>query len=191
MSRLIVLIKKNLMRFIRNPKTLGFLILIPVIYYLLLGLIFGGIDFSDTTTTYNIGWIDDDTTNENYGIHPQFNLSYIYEVTDEINGINLVNYSSLEEAKQAALEGTITAYLYFPEGYESYLENRSFVNIAFWNNDTSTSANFSILDFYISLVSTTSHLFKFTYYNKTEGNNILSDFNNYNYDGMLIINQIS
>ena len=189
MSRLIVLIKKNLMRFIRNPKTLGFLILIPVIYYSLLGLIFGGIDFSDTTTTYNIGWIDDDATNANYVIHPQFNLSYIYEVTDEINGINLVNYSSLEEAKQAALEGTITAYLYFPEGYESYLENRSFVKIAFWNNDTSTSANFSILDFYISLVSTTSHLFKFTYYNKTEGNSILSNFNNYNYDGMLIINQ--
>ena len=189
MSRLIVLIKKNLMRFIRNPKTLGFLILIPVIYYSLLGLIFGGIDFSDTTSTYNIGWIDDDNTNANYFIHPQFNLSYIYEVTDEINGINLVNYSYLEEAKQAALEGTITAYVYFPEGYESYLENRSFVNIAFWNNDTSTSANFSILDFYISLVSTTSHLFKFTYYNISEGNNVLSDFNNYNFDGMLIINQ--
>ena len=189
MSRLIVLIKKNLMRFIINPKTLGFLILIPVIYYSLLGLIFGGIDFSDTTSTYNIGWIDDDTTNANYGIHPQFNLSYIYEVTDEINGINLVNYSYLEEAKQAALEGTITAYVYFPEGYESYLENRSFVNIAFWNNDTFISANFSILDFYISLVSTTSHLFKFTYYNISEGNNVLSDFNNYNFDGMLIINQ--
>ncbi|MFW9867827.1 MAG: ABC transporter permease [Candidatus Thorarchaeota archaeon] len=190
MSRMISLIKKNLLRFIRNPKTMGFLILIPVIYYTLLGLIFGGIEFGDTTLNYYVGWVDDDLTSANYGIHPHFNLDYFFNTTNEIEGINMLNYSSLDDAKDAALEGIISAYVYFPDGYESYLENRSFVNIAFWNNDTSTSLNYSILELYTSLVSTTYTMFKFSFIpDSITANAILANFNNYNYDGMLIINQ--
>lgn len=44
MSRLLVLIWKNFLRFIRDPITLLFLIIIPVIYYGLLGFIFGSSD---------------------------------------------------------------------------------------------------------------------------------------------------
>jgi len=188
MTRLMTLIKKNLLRFIRNPKTLGFLIIIPILYYTLLGLIFGGIDFNDTTSTFNIGWVDNDPTTADYGIHPQFHLNYIFNTTNDIEGINLYNYSSKEEAKQAALEEIISSYLLFPNGFESYLENNSKINIAFWNNDTSTSTNYSIFDFYSSLVSTTYTMFDFNYYDYITGTSILSNFNDYNYDGMLIIN---
>ena len=41
MSRLFTLVKKNLLRFFRNPKTVGFLVLMPGVYYSLIGLIFG------------------------------------------------------------------------------------------------------------------------------------------------------
>lgn len=47
--RLITLVKKNLLRFAKNPITLLFLILIPVIYYGLLGWIFGSIDSQSLT----------------------------------------------------------------------------------------------------------------------------------------------
>ena len=49
MSRLLVLIKKNLIRFAKDPISLLFLIIIPVIYYGLLGLIFGSIDMQGLT----------------------------------------------------------------------------------------------------------------------------------------------
>ena len=49
MSRLLILIRKNLLRFIRDPITLLFLIIIPVIYYGMLGLIFGSIDLQGLT----------------------------------------------------------------------------------------------------------------------------------------------
>ena len=69
-----ILVKKNFLRFIRNPKTIGFLILIPIIYYLLLGFIFGGIDFSDKTSSFEIGCVDNDTSTANYILHPNYNL---------------------------------------------------------------------------------------------------------------------
>jgi len=190
MKRFLILVKKNLLRFIRNPKTIGFLILIPIIYYLLLGFIFGGIDFSDNTSSYEIGWIDNDTTRANYVMHPNYNLDYIYNITNEIDGINLINYSSIGNAKDASLDGTIISYVVFPDGFESYLENRSLVNIAFWNNDTSSSTNYSVIDFYISLVSTTANIFKFTYIpDSGTANTIIMNFDEYEYDGMLILNQ--
>ncbi|MFX1408130.1 MAG: ABC transporter permease [Promethearchaeota archaeon] len=190
MSRFIVLVKKNLLRFIRNPKTIGFLIFIPILYYLILGFIFGGIDFSDTTATYNIGWVDNDNTTADYIQHPHYNLDYIFNITNDITGIQLLKYSSIVDAKDASLEGDIISYVVFPDGFESYLESRSFVDIAFWNNDSSSSANFSVIDFYISLVSTTAGIFKFTYIpDSATANTIITNFDDYEYDGMLILNQ--
>jgi ABC-type multidrug transport system permease subunit len=188
-ARVIVLIKKNLMRFYRNPKTIGFLILIPIIYYLLLGFIFGEIDFGDTTLTYNIGWVDNDSTKADYEIHPQFNLDTIYNITNNIEGIRLFNYSSLQEAKEASLDGDIISYIYFPNGFEEYLEKNSYIKIAFWNNDSSISVNYSISAFYNQLISITTSIFKFTNVSSSEANDILANFNNYTYDGFLILNQ--
>jgi ABC-2 type transport system permease protein len=49
MSRMLELVRKNTLRFVRDPITLLFLIIIPVIYYGLLGFIFGSIDLQGLT----------------------------------------------------------------------------------------------------------------------------------------------
>jgi ABC-type multidrug transport system permease subunit len=190
MSRLLMLIKKNFLRFIRNPKTMGFIIIIPIIYYALLGFIFGGIDFTDTTTTYNIGWVDNDQSTANYEFHPNYNLDFLLNITDEIDGINVVNYPSVEEAYQASLKGIITSYVVFPDGFESYLENNSRVHIAYWNNDSTISTNFTIMEYYSTLISGTMNIFEFTYIpDALTATSIISNFDNYDYDSMFIINE--
>ena len=190
MSRLAVLIKKNFLRFIRNPKTLGFLILVPIIYYLMLGFIFGGIDFNDTTTTYNIGWVDNDTSAANYDFNPQFNLDLIYNITNEIDGISLERFKSIEDAHEASLDGKITSYVVFPEGFESYLENHSRVNIAFWSNDTTISVNFNLMEYLAMIVSNTYSIFQFTFIpDALTANLVLSNFNDYDYDAVLALNE--
>lgn len=189
MVRLIVLIKKNLLRFVRNPKSIGFIIIIPIVYYTLMGLIFGGMSFEDTTTTYNVGWVNNDTTTANYKFHPHLNLDYVNNIIqDNITGISLINYSSNKEAKDASLNGTISAYICFPDGFEEYLEKRSYVRIAFWDDDNSSSTQgYSILGLYYSLIQTTYSIFQFTNVSG-QGNAIKNDFDSYDYDVMLKIN---
>ncbi len=189
MIRLIVLVKKNLLRFIRNPKTLGLLILIPVVYYAMIGAIFGGINFEDTTTTYYVGWIDHDNTTANYKYHPNFKLDFINNfITTNVSGINLVNYTTQEVAKAASLNGTISAYVYFPQGFEKDLEQRSYLRLAFWDKDNSNSTlGYSKAGYLASLESTLTSEIKFTNVSG-KGNKIYNNFDDYQYDAMLVIN---
>lgn len=190
MSRLFTLVKKNLLRFFRNPKTVGFLVLMPVVYYSLIGLIFGNTDFGNSTSTYNIGWIDLDNSKADYSIHSNFNLTFIYQVIEGMDGIDLVNYSSEDLAKEAAIEGSIISYVVFPQGFESFLENSSSIKIGFWINDTSTSQNYSLTSFYNFVASMLYPTFRFTFIpNSTIANEILNNFDNFPYDGVLIFNQ--
>ncbi len=190
MIRLIILIKKNLLRFIRNPKTLGFLIVIPVVYYALLGFIFGSAEFEDTTTIYYVGWVDNDTTTADYKYHPNFNLNFINNfINENISGITLNNYTTKEKAIEASLNGTISAFIYFPESFEEDLEKRSYVRIAFWDKDDSNSSmGYSKVGYFASLKAAFSSEFKFS--NVTgSGNKIFNNFDDYEYDSMLVINE--
>jgi len=185
MTRLVVLVKKNLLRFLKNPKTIGFLIIIPVVYYFIIGLIFGGLAFGDTTTTYNVGLVDNDTTTATMQNHQVF---YINSTIDEnIEAINLIDYES-EVAAQAGLEaGNINSYLLFPQGFEESIENRSKINLAFYNNDSSSSSTYSVSDLYSNLNTTFQEMFRVT--NTTEnGETIFTTFNQTTYDSMLVIN---
>ena len=56
MSRILKLIRKNFLGFIRDPISLVFLIAIPVMYYGLLGFIFGSID-AQALTNYAPGFL--------------------------------------------------------------------------------------------------------------------------------------
>lgn len=190
MIRLLILIKKNILRFIRNPKTLGFLIIIPVVYYAMLGVIFGGIDFEDSTTTYYVGWLDNDNSTANYKYHPNFNLTYVHDIIQKnVSGINLINYTTLEDAKKASLNGTISSFIYFPPGFEEDLEKRSYVRIAFWDKDNSNSSmGYSKVGYLASLEATLSTEIKFTNVSG-KGNKIYNNFDDYDYDSMLIINE--
>lgn len=187
MNRLLVMIRKNLLRFIRNPKTLGFLIIIPVMYYLLLGFIFGGINLeSDQQTTYYVGWIDDDNSTADYRRHPNYNLNEILEILNETDALYMVNYSSLENAKEAALDGRIDGYVYFPEGFEEYLENSSLIDIGFWNNDKQSS---TIIDnLYTTLESATKDIFKMTDISDNIDETI-ENINSYEYQAIIKINE--
>jgi ABC-type Na+ efflux pump permease subunit len=187
MKRLLVIIKKNLLRFIRNPKSLGFLILIPVMYYILLGFIFGGINFENgQQTTYYVGWIDNDTTKADYTRHPNYNLDEIFDILNETDALYLINYSSLENAKKAALDGKIDAYVYFPQGFEEYLENSSKIEIGFWNNDNLNSPY--IENLFAILKSSTQDMFKIT--NITaNADNVLGNFNNYDYQSIVKVDE--
>jgi ABC-type Na+ efflux pump permease subunit len=187
MSRLAVLTKKNLLRFVKNPKTLGFIVLIPILYYLILGLVFGAVGTGNTTTTYNVGWVDLDITN---ATQPNYQLDNIYDIfNDNISAINLKKYSTLNSAFKAAESGDIISYVVFPEGFEEGLENRSKTNLAFYNNDSTTSTNYSIASFYNNLTSYFYEQFSIT--NVTDAgdaNDILANFSQYYYDAMLVIN---
>ncbi len=185
-SRIITLTVKNLKRFYKNPKALGFLIAIPIMYYLIIGLIFGSV--GDDVTTYKIGWIDDDSTTADYTINPYFNVSELYKIIDNIDNVKLKEYYSNESAIKAALDEEIDGFVYFPNGFEEGLETRYFTHIGFWNNDTTTSANYSLNDMYDFLVTQTNHTFVF--------NNItaigLDNFNNFQdstLDAILVVNQ--
>jgi len=183
-SRLFVLTKKNLLRFWKNPKALGFLIGIPIMYYLIVGLIFAGAD--EGLSNYNIGWVDDDSTSA--VTHPQYDLDLIYEIFDDMDEIEMTKYDSKDEAIEAALNEEIDAFIYFPQGFEADLEDNSYIDIAFWNNDTSTSTKFNISSMLDNLVSQTSSFFKITNETETDLNILLNNFENSEYDGILILN---
>lgn len=113
-----ILTKKTLLRFFRNPKSLGFLVGIPVMYYIILGLIFGG---SGTTgvSEYTIGWIDDDSSEANSYV---FQLDTIKSTMEDLDNITIEEYDNKDDANEDALRDEIDAYIYFPEGYEASLE---------------------------------------------------------------------
>lgn len=187
LSRLLTLTKKNLLRFYRNPKAMAFLIGIPIMYYVILGLLFGG-SGGTQISSYSIGWVDDDSTSADHTLHPNYDLDYIYDVLKDIKDVNVEKYDSKDDAKKAALANEIDCYVYFPDGFESYLERSSYTNIAFWNNDTTTSENYSISLMYDNLATLTSTFFKFTNITSTVSQ-ILNDFaNSYDYDGILVLN---
>ncbi|MBY8981437.1 MAG: ABC transporter permease [Candidatus Lokiarchaeota archaeon] len=191
-SRLITLTQKNLMRFYKNPKGLAFLLGFPIVYYLLIGLIFGSIGVDNTI--YNIGWIDDDTSTADYNINPYFNVSEIQKIIDNIENVNLKEYDSIENANSAALDDKIEAFVYFPEGFESNLEARYFTHIGFWDNDTTSSGNFSLNAIFDLLINQSENLFKFenitatSYITPTSQINI-TNFQNSMFDAILIVNQ--
>ena len=190
-SRFATLTKKNLMRFYKNPKVIGFLLAIPIMYYLIIGLIFGSVGAENTI--YNIGWIDDDTSTADYNINPYFNVSEIQKIIDNIENVNLKEYDSIENATNAALDEEIEGFVYFPEGFESNLEARYFTHIGFWDNDTSPG-NSSLDTIYNLLDNQSSYIFKFenitatSYITPTSQINI-TNFQNSTFDAILVVNE--
>ena len=191
--RLATLTKKNLMRFYKNPKAMAFLMAIPIAFYVLIGLIFGNVGSLDTV--YSVGWIDDDSTDSVDSWNPYTNISNLYNLFDEVSSINLIQYSSKEEARQAALQGNIDAFIYFPEGFEGSLDSRSFMQVGVLDNDTTSSVNLSLDEFYeyMNQKSQLSSVIRF--HNITNTNLVtisneinITSFQNSILDSILVIN---
>ncbi len=187
-SRMITLTKKNLLRFWQNPRVIVFMIGMPLVYYLLIGMIFGSMD-EDTLSDHNIGWVDDDTSTADHSTHPNFDLDFIHDLFDDIDEMKMHDYSSKDDAIEAAIEEEIDAFIYFPEGYEAYLEKNAYVDIAFWQNDSSSSSLFNVSAMLENLKSQTSTSFKITNITTPEFFILMGGtFQSSDYDGILILN---
>ena len=184
LSRLKILTIKTIKRFYRNPKGMAFLVLIPIMYYIILGLIFGGTG-AGGISEFHFGWIDDDSTEA--VTHPQYDLDLIYNSFENIDNISLTKFDSKEDAQQAALDDEIDAYIYFPEGFEGSLEEHSYVRIGFINNDSTSSGAINVSKMYNNLKSQTSYQFIFTNLTGTSYENPVN-LKGSNYDGLFFLN---
>jgi len=185
MGRLSTLTGKTLKRFYRNPKSMGFLIVIPIMYYILIGMIFGGVDNAGLSE-YNIGWVDNDSTTA--ATHPQFSLDTIYSIFDDIDNLNMSTFSTKDLATDAALADQIDAFIYFPDGFEASIESQSYVNIGFFNNDSTSSTYINITKMYDNLIYESAYQFKFDNITGTQYEN-LANLQASKYDGILILNE--
>lgn len=184
MGRLSTLTGKTLKRFYRNPKSMGFIILIPIMYYILLGLIFGGIG-GGGLTEYNIGWVDDDYST---ATNPQYSLDTLYSVFDGIDNLNMSTFNTKTAAIEAALDDKIDAFIYFPDGFEGSLDNLSKVNIAFNNSDSTGSSVVNITGMYENLIIGTQYSMIIENITGTQYGNLLN-LQTSKYDAVLTFNE--
>ncbi|MGQ4875560.1 MAG: ABC transporter permease [Promethearchaeia archaeon] len=120
--RLTALIKKDLMRFFKNPKQIGFLIGIPIVYYIFMGLMLSNVSTAAENKEYSIGWVDDDTSTANHTLYPNYNLDVCYNTLNDLDNIKLEKFDSKDTASKAQINEEIIAFVYFPQGYEKSLE---------------------------------------------------------------------
>jgi hypothetical protein len=175
----------NLKTFVREKKVLLFLVGIPILYYSMMGFVFGSSSFG-SSITYNIGFASLEESAFSDDDHPNYNLSLIYEIFDDMDSFNIYNYSSLEEAYQAAKDDIIVVYLVFPEGFEDNLTRSAQTHIGWYNGDTSTHLYNNITWFYDAL----GNIRDYEVYNITNQNfnTVLNSINDTDYDGLLYIN---
>ncbi|MHA1335355.1 MAG: hypothetical protein ACTSPW_06335, partial [Promethearchaeota archaeon] len=114
--RLAALIKKDLMRFFKNPKQIGFLIGIPIVYYIFMGLMLSNVSTAAENREYSIGWVDDDTSTANHTLYPNYNLEVCYNALNDLDNIKLEKFDSKDAASKAQINEEIIAFVYFPQG---------------------------------------------------------------------------
>lgn len=94
------------------------MILIPIMFYSLMGLVFGGQDTTSETYVYQIGWVDNDSSESG---SPYKNLDYIADIIDSFEGFDIIPFDTNLSAHEGLRQKDLDAYILFPEGYELYL----------------------------------------------------------------------
>jgi ABC-type multidrug transport system permease subunit len=112
---------KNLKTVFRDKKNFLFILLVPVFFYSMMGVLFGGLISDSGGYVYKIGWVDLDTTSANNMEHPTYNLTLVYDFMTDIDSFELKLYDSNDSAKIDLEEKTIDAYIVFPDGFELYI----------------------------------------------------------------------
>lgn len=111
---------KNLKIFFRDRKGLLFTILIPILFYSIMGIVFGGINTNSTDEiyTYTVGYVDlDESTDE----IPFLNVSFICITLNETDGFTMVEFKTNESAFTELKGSNIDAYIIFPSGFKQYI----------------------------------------------------------------------
>jgi ABC-2 type transport system permease protein len=115
--RVLVLAKKNMKKFIRDPGTLFLLVLFPVVLTTVFGFAFGGIGESEPQS-FEIGVVNSDHSSDysEWATGFQSNLS-------EIDGVVLVQYVDNETGQADLLQGSIDALVVIPSGFGESCES--------------------------------------------------------------------
>ncbi len=110
--------KKNLKTLFRDRKGLLFLILMPIFYYGLMGIIFGGGNDNISSQLYQIGWVDMDNSESN---NPNKDLNHLFSILNETDLFELQIIESNVSASKILDSGEIDAYIIIPDGFELYI----------------------------------------------------------------------
>lgn len=109
---------KNLKTIFRDKKSALFLILIPIMYYSLMGFVFGGNNSNNDTYIYRIGVVDlDDSENFN----PFKNVDFIIDTINKTDNINLILFENNDSAFISLKNKKIDSYFIIPQDFELYI----------------------------------------------------------------------
>ncbi|WP_371804305.1 ABC transporter permease [Candidatus Lokiarchaeum ossiferum] len=111
---------KNLKMFFRDRKGLIFTILIPILFYSIMGIVFGGLntDSEDGIYMYTVGYVDLDEQSEEM---PYLNISFICQTINETEGFTMIEFESNESAFMELKGSNIDAYINFPTDFVRYI----------------------------------------------------------------------
>ncbi len=157
MSKSIDIMVKNLKLFVRDRKVLLITLLVPIMFYTIMGVTFGSNTYSELNLSqYSLGFVNLDVNGEQaYNPYQSaefiidtissneteqdssnlFSLEKNYTITDE-NGEVDAN-ASVEAAEAAITAGNITTFITFDQGFQQRLNEKITILIGLYDNGTS------------------------------------------------------
>ncbi len=147
---------KNVKSIFRDKRGFLFLILIPIFFYTLMGLLFGNNMNETQGYAYRVGFIDLDTTAASDQRYPNHNLTVIYETFASIDSIDVIFYDDEMVAREDLSKKNLDVALIFHDGFETALSESSVKRYAVYDNDTTTHAPANVthsVDLFINVSS--------------------------------------
>ncbi len=111
MRTILVLVKKDLKKSVREPAILFLLLLFPLMITLVFGMAFGGIGTSGTVS-FDVALVNMDASSDN----PTWGTNFASNLTG-LNGMTVHYYDSNETAQVDLLNGNLDALIIVPEGF--------------------------------------------------------------------------
>ncbi|MBD3186879.1 ABC transporter permease subunit [Candidatus Bathyarchaeota archaeon] len=175
---------KNLKTTLRDKKTLLFVILIPIFFYTLMGLLFGTTSADTEGYVYSIGFVDLDSTSANNPQYPNYNISYMLEIMKDVDSLNIKEYITHESAEKALNDLKIDAFIEFPDGFELFLNESGDKAYAMYDNDTTSSSAFThSIDNFMNVTGSYMNVTNIT---SQDFGTFMSTFNESGYDYVLL-----
>ena len=203
----IEIMKKNLKVFIRDKQAAFMLIFIPILFYFLMGVIFGAGGAGDMELSkYTLGYINDDLYCSEAPINDYQSIEMVVSTIQsnseegffqlenftQIDGNSVDSNQSFNKAEQAMIDEQIAAILVFESGFQNALNDALVKKIGVFNNDTSNMNNASSTEPWFYSSNSLLPIFEGYYdevvnLSESEFLTIQQNFTNYTYDYLLVI----